>query len=161
MFSAWTKVSQYIWNNNILVTVCKWARSKVKYQKNGVNGSFQPNSNRGVHPMSYIIETKIGMFMKISHAFVFNKMVLERYYNSLQNEESTTWNGEEMVKLWVKNGSRNIKNLAKNCDPGIPIDLYYSMWQDPCFHHERAFYKKVLLFHDIWLLLCDMVCTKV
>ena len=70
--------------------------------------------------------------------------------NCLQNEGSTTWNSEEMAKLWVKNGSWNISpNLAKNCDPGIAIDLCtvsvrpMTMCQDPFFHHEGAFYKKV------------------
>ena len=64
--------------------------------------------------------TKLGMFMKIINFCVFNKMVSERYCDSLQNEGSTTWNGEETVKLWVKNRSWTI---PRNCHLALLIDL--------------------------------------
>ena len=51
----------------------------------------------------------------------------------------------------MKKGSLNISSNLANC----------SMCQDPFFHHEGAFYKYVLLFHEILLLLSDMLCIKV
>ena len=52
--------------------------------------------------------------------FQQNWCQIERYCDSLQNEGSTTWNGEETVKLWVKNESCTI---PRNCDLALPIDL--------------------------------------
>ena len=61
------------------------------------------------------------MFMKILNFCVFNKMVSDRKILwFLQNEGSTTWNGEETVKLWVKHESWTI---PRNCDLALPIDL--------------------------------------
>ena len=84
---------------------------------------------------------------------------IERYCDSLQNEGSTTWNGEETEKLWVKNESWTI---PRNCDLAVPIDLCtFLCVKAHFFHHKGAFNKNALLFLEIWLLLAEMYCPKV
>ena len=76
-----------------------------------------------------------------------------------------------MVKLWVKNGSWNISKF------GQKLWSWYCYWLVYCFllctvlctvlccvlyplFHKGAFYKHVLLFHEIWLLLSDMLMCQ-
>ena len=66
-------------------------------------------------------------------------MVSERYCDSLQNEGSTTWNGEETVKLWVKTNHKLFPEIVTWHANWL---VYYSMCQGPFFHHKGAFNKK-------------------
>ena len=57
---------------------------------------------------------------------------IERYCDSLQNEGSTTWNGEETVKLWVKNGSWTILSVSVMSQIGI-LTPDWSVAAVPCY----------------------------
>ena len=82
---------------------------------------------------------------------------IERYCDSLQNEGSTTWNGEVAGKKWIMNCSQKLW-------PGTANWLVYNSMciKAHFFHHKGAFNKNVLLsLLEIWLLLAEMYCPKV